>query len=74
MTAKIQTIEWLGMRFRVPDEWEIVRHSSKRRTGTLMFVDRRRQRMQLSWTECRGEPDKVQLFNDLRARAARAAK
>ncbi len=61
-------IEWLGMRFCVPPDWEIVRHSPSGKSGSLVFVDRRRQRMQLSWTECPSRPDTVRIFEDFRAR------
>jgi hypothetical protein len=62
------TTEWLGIGFWVPPDWEIVRHSPNRRAGSLVFVDRRKQRMQLSWTDCPREPDAEQVFRDLRSR------
>jgi hypothetical protein len=44
-----EEIRWLGMRLIVPADWEIVRHSVRPEKGRLVLVDRRRQRLQLSW-------------------------
>jgi hypothetical protein len=63
-----QIIDWLGIQLRVPREWEIVRHSSNAKAGTLIFIDRRTQRMQVSWTECLRKPDISQIFSDFRSR------
>jgi len=63
-----RTIEWLGLSFSVPDEWEIVKHSTDARRGTLMLVDRRRQRLQVSWSACATKPDEERIFDDFAAR------
>lgn len=63
-----QLVEWLGIRARLPSDWEIVRHAVSLRNGSLVFIDRRRQRLTLSWTECRHEPDLVRLVRDYGAR------
>ncbi len=61
-------IEWLGLRLAVPDDWQIVRHSLNPRRGALSLVDRRRQRMQIGWTQCEQSPDLEHMLNDYRAR------
>jgi hypothetical protein len=63
-----QTIEWFGLRFVVPAEWEIVKHSVNEKTGYLMLVDRHRQRLQVSWTACETQPDVGRIFDDFRSR------
>jgi hypothetical protein len=63
-----QSIEWLGMLFLVPCEWEIVRHSLNTKAGSLILVDRRRQRLQLSWTECEKIPGESIIFSDFKSR------
>jgi len=68
MRSDLQTIEWLGMQIHVPADWEIVRHSVNQHAGSLIMVDRRRQRMQLSWTECASPPDEKRIFEDFRSR------
>lgn len=68
MDNHMQAIEWLGMRMVVPSEWEIVRHSVKTGKGRLVFVDRRQQRLQLSWVTPAGRPNLKQAMVDYRAR------
>ena len=62
-----QTIEWLDMRLAAPADWEIVRHSVRPERGRLALVDRRHQRMLLSWVACTS-PDLDQAFDDYRSR------
>jgi hypothetical protein len=67
-SAAWKPVDWLGLHAEVPDDWEIVKHSTKFGRGTLVFVDRRRQRMQLSWAACATPPDAERIFDDFRAR------
>jgi hypothetical protein len=64
----MQSIEWLGMLFLVPDDWEIVRHSVNEKTGSLILVDRRCQRMQVTWTYCEKKLCENDVFDDLKKR------
>lgn len=57
---------WMGLSFETPPDWEIIRHSLKRRRGRLVFIDRRRQRLQVSWAECDRRPDLRQALDDYR--------
>ncbi|HEY2404535.1 MAG TPA: hypothetical protein VGI10_00925 [Polyangiaceae bacterium] len=59
-----QRIDWLGLGLRVPTDWEIIRHSSNPERGALVFVDRRHERLRVSWTECQKEPDLERLIAD----------
>jgi hypothetical protein len=63
-----QTIEWLGIRFQVPAEWEIVRHTLDVETGSVVLVDRREQRLTISWTRCANKPDLERLVGDYEKR------
>ena len=63
-----QPIEWLGMAFFVPRDWEIVRHSVRCEAGRLTFVDRRAQRLQLGWVRCRSTPAVDRMISDYQAR------
>lgn len=63
-TLAMQTIDWLGLRLRVPGEWAMVRHSAKVDRGRLAFVDRRRERLLAYWSACPGEPDWDRMFSD----------
>jgi hypothetical protein len=67
-----QTIEWLGLRFEVPAEWEIVRHGLSPKKGNLVLVDRRRERMELFWTHLEREPDLERMLLDQRHRELEA--
>src|SRR5690242_13516978 len=51
-----QQIEWMGVAFRVPEDWQIVRHSLTLDRGGLTLVDRRGQRLQLRWNTVKQEP------------------
>lgn len=64
----MQTIEWLGMRLIVPDDWEIVRHAVDVSAGSILMIDRRRQRLQWSWTACAKPPDEKTIFDDFKNR------
>src|SRR5450432_3448034 len=59
-----QAISWLSLGFRVPAEWDIVRHGILFERGSLVFVDRLRQRLSVSWTECQRPPDLERLVRD----------
>lgn len=61
-----QTV-WMGFRLETPGEWEILRHAIRREQGRLVFVDRRRQRLQLSWARM-NRPDVSQVMTDYRNR------
>ena len=65
-----QVIEWLGLRFAVPEDWQIIRHAVALEAGRLVMVDRRRERCSLIWTHCAERPDLVRLVDDARNRAA----
>lgn len=66
--ALAQRIQWLALEFRVPEDWEIARHGVRFESGSLVFVDRARQRLSVSWTECPRTPDLERLFSDFEAR------
>lgn len=63
-----RSTEWLGLRLGVPGHWEIVRHSTSPRKGSLVFADRTRQRLQVTWTACTSRPDVARLLADHRAK------
>lgn len=65
-----QHIEWLGIRMAVPDDWQVVRHGLAAAAGRLVFVDRRRERCSLVWTQCPSPPSLGRLVNDARGLAA----
>ena len=58
-------IAWLGLTLKVPEDWEIVRHSVAVERGSLIFVDRRRQRLELGWLSVKSEPDLEHWARDL---------
>ena len=59
-----QHVEWHGLALRVPSDWEIVRHGLSLAVGTLRFVDRRRERLSLSWAAVRSSPDLGRLLEE----------
>lgn len=61
-------VRWLGLSFSVPKDWEIVRHSASCEQGSLVFVDRRTQRLTLSWTRCQNEPDLERVLGDYQSK------
>ncbi len=63
-----QMLAWMGMRWRVPRDWEVLHHSTDPVRGRLILVDRRRQRMQLSWARLDSRPDIEQAIADHRSR------
>ena len=63
-----QHVEWLGLSLHLPDHWEIVRHATSPRKGSLAFADRTRQRLQVTWTQCVRTPDVGRLLSDHRSR------
>jgi hypothetical protein len=63
-----QTIEWLGLKFCVRAEWQIVEHGVAPEGGRLVFVDRRRERLDLFWRACSCEPDIERTLEDQRAK------
>ena len=67
-TAERQTVCWLDMRLAVPADWEIVRHSTKGEQGRLVLIDRRAQRMQLSWLAVERPPDIAHMLEDQKSR------
>ena len=58
-------VAWLGLTLKVPEDWEIVRHSVAVQRGSLIFVDRRRQRLELGWLSVKSEPDLDHWASDL---------
>lgn len=63
-----QTIQWLGIRFAAPRDWQVVRHGLSPKRGSLILVDRYRQRLTLTWTHTDKQPDLDRLAEDYRAR------
>jgi hypothetical protein len=59
-----QAVHWLALGFRVPIDWEIVRHGVGFERGSLVFVDRFRQRLSVSWTACPRVPNLERLLSD----------
>ena len=66
--AHDQTIEWLGLKFSVPSEWQIVQHGVAPEGGRLVLVDRRRERLDLFWRACSSEPDVDRTLDDQKSR------
>ena len=63
-----EIVKWLGLRMRVPKDWEIVRHSLSLENGNLVFVDRRRERLRVYWRDCRRAPDLARMLDDHRGK------
>ena len=66
--AAWRPLVWMGMRWQVPRDWEILGHAVDPLRGRLMLADRRRQRMQLSWARLDRRPDLEQAIADHRSR------
>src|SRR5258706_1917755 len=64
----IEELSWFGCRALLPRDWEVVRHSTDPERGSLHVVDRRKQRLELSWTRADSEPDFERLLSDWTAR------
>jgi hypothetical protein len=54
----------MGLSFVVPEQWQLVRHGLSPDDGRLVFVDRRRQRLTVSWAKCAERPDLGRLIDD----------
>jgi hypothetical protein len=63
-TELTQAVAWLALAFRVPEDWEIIRHGIGFERGSLVFVDRVRQRLSVSWTACEKAPDLDRVLSD----------
>lgn len=63
----VQTVRWMGLVAHVPADWQIIRHGLNPLKGSLHFMDRREQRMQLTWTRCRTRPAIERLLSDYQA-------
>lgn len=68
MRMSLEQVSWLGMRFSVPREWEIVRHSVDPAVGLLVFRCRRDDRLVLSWARRSTAIDLDRLLRDYRSR------
>lgn len=64
-----QSIEWMGIRLRVPEDWQVVRHGLLPEAGSLTLLDRRRQRLELTWLTCKNRPDLGRLIRDYQTQA-----
>ncbi len=60
-------VAWMGMALSTPWDWEIIRHATDPAKGKLAFVDRRRQRLLLSWAMTPQRPDLDQAVADYKA-------
>lgn len=64
----------MGLAFEAPADFAAVRHDLRREAGRLVLVDRRRQRLQLTWSTLPDgkKPDPEALARDWRARVEAA--
>ncbi len=62
-----RTYRWLGLEFDVPPSWEIVRHTTSALRGSLTLIDRRRQRLEVRWSDCQQAPDIERLVADFKS-------
>jgi len=60
-------VVWMGMALTTPLDWEIIRHSTDVSSGKLAWVDRRQQRLLLSWLSMPRRPDLKQALADYKA-------
>ena len=65
-------VDWHGLHVALPVPWEVVRHGVSPLKGSLVFADRTRQRLQVTWTACRKAPDVDRLLSDHRAKQLKA--
>ena len=65
-------VDWHGLHVALPVPWEVIRHGTSPLKGSLVFADRTRQRLQVTWTACRKAPDVDRLLSDHRAKQLRA--
>jgi len=56
----------MGFHFKTPSDWEIVRHSLYREEGEIEMVDRRRQRLSLTWKRWKKQPDMQATLDQVR--------
>lgn len=68
-TTPDEIVRWLGLRFRVPCDWQMVRHSKNPEKGSVVFVDRRRERLEVHWQDCSNEPDLERMVDNQRSLA-----
>ncbi len=68
LTEHFQQVDWMGMHLELPVDWEIAGHSAHEPRGRLVFVDRRNQRLLLSWAKAPRPPDPKRLMKDYRSR------
>jgi hypothetical protein len=61
-------VDWLGLHIALPRPWEVVRHGTSALKGSLVFADRTRQRLQVTWTACKKAPDVDRLLSDHKSR------
>ena len=67
---------WMGLRFDAPASWAASRHDVRAEAGRLVLVDRRRQRLQMTWSRLppgARPPDPAALAADWRKRIEAAA-
>ncbi|MFA9480409.1 hypothetical protein ACERK3_19240 [Phycisphaerales bacterium AB-hyl4] len=67
LAEKQQIVEWMGVRLLLPASWQVVRHSLGLAKGSLALVDRRRQRLQVIWSDWPTKPDVNHLIADYRS-------
>lgn len=61
-------VAWMGLQLNTPADWEIIAHSIDRKRGSLTFIDRRRQRMLLSWARTSQPIDLNRSMQDYKSR------
>lgn len=63
-----EVLVWMGIELRVPPAWDILRHSVDPLKGSVSLADRRRQRLQVTWTQCRKRPDMGRMLREYEKR------
>lgn len=61
-----QLYAWMNLELRTPARWEPLRHSVREQRGALVLFDRRRQRLQVTWSTLAKPPLLDQMFDDYR--------
>lgn len=59
-----QPIAFMGIHMQLPRDWQPIRHSLNPARGSLVFVDRRRQCMELGWKRLEKQPDIEHMLGD----------
>ena len=59
---------WLGVELRVGRDWDMLRHALDPLKGSVSIADRRRQRLQAMWTQCRKRPDMNRMIREYEKR------